>query len=69
VTWSDELVMHQISDVATDPNLKWRAGDGADHWVSGTRDGISIEILIRNNEIWTAYPTNTPRNPPAAARR
>lgn len=28
-----------------------------------TRDGIEIEVMIRNGEIWTGYPTNTPRNP------
>ena len=25
--------------------------------------GVDIEVLIRNNEIWTAYPTNLGRNP------
>lgn len=62
--WSDDRIMHEISDVATDPSLKWTAGDRAgDFFVRGTRDGIDIEVLIRNNEIWTGYPTNVPRNP------
>gem|GEM_PF-1583984 len=62
--WSDSQVMHNISDVATDSSLTWRAGaKPGDFWVNGTRDGIDIEVLIRNNEIWTGYPTNVARNP------
>ena len=63
-TWSDGQVMHNISDVATDPSLVWRPGaKPGDSWVNGTRDGLDIEVLIRNDEIWTAYPTNVARNP------
>ncbi len=29
----------------------------------GTRNGIDIRVAIRNDEIWTAWPTNVPRNP------
>jgi RHS repeat-associated protein len=62
--WSDDEIMHNISDVATDPSLTWRAGNGSgDFFVNGTRDGVDIEVLIRNGEIWTGYPTNLPRNP------
>lgn len=63
-SWSDDEIMHNISDVATDPSLVWRAGDiPGDFWVNGTRGGVDIEVLIRNDEIWTGYPTNLPRNP------
>lgn len=63
-TWSDAQVMHNISDVATDPSLAWRAGaKPGDFWVNGARDGIDIEVLIRNDEIWTGYPTNVARIP------
>lgn len=56
--------MHNISDVATDPALIWRAGDRpGDFFVNGTRDGVDIEVLIRDGEIWTGYRTNVPRNP------
>lgn len=64
VSWSDEQVTHNISDVATDPSLAWRASDmPGDFWVNGTRDGVDIEVLIRDNEIWTGYPSNFLRNP------
>ncbi|WP_456845374.1 RHS repeat-associated core domain-containing protein [Cellulomonas sp. P5_C6] len=62
--WSDARVMHNMSDVATDPSLVWRAGaKPGDFWVNGNRGGIDMEVLIRNDEIWTGYPTNVMRNP------
>jgi hypothetical protein len=62
--WSDDRIMHAIWDIATDPSLTWRAGNRpGDFFVNGTRDGIDIEVLIRNTEIWTGYPTNVARNP------
>ena len=63
--WSDDKIMHSISDVATDPSLIWRVGNKpGDFFVNGTRGGIDIEVLIRNNQIWTGYPTNVIRNAP-----
>lgn len=62
--WSDGRIMHEISDVATDPSLAWRNGNRAgDFFVNGSRGGVDIEVLIRNDQIWTGYPTNLPRNP------
>lgn len=62
--WSDSQVMHYISDVVTDPSVSRRPGaKPGDFWVNGIRDGIDIEVLIRNDEIWTAYPTNVVKNP------
>lgn len=62
-SWSDDQIMHYISDVATDPLSTTVRTQGRDVFVAGTRDRIDIEVLIRNGEIWTAYPTNVPRNP------
>jgi len=62
-SWSDDQIMHQISDVATDPLSAVRPGRGGDVFVTGTRRGVDIEVLLRNGEIWTGYPTNVPRNP------
>lgn len=61
--WSDDQIMHHISDVATDPASRIVRQQGQDVFVRGSRDGIEIEVLIRNGEIWTGYPTNVPRNP------
>lgn len=61
--WYDAKIMHNISDVATDPLSVTRHGRGGDVFARGTREGIEIEVLIRRGEIWTGYPTNVPRNP------
>jgi RHS repeat-associated protein len=62
-SWSDAQIMHNISDVATDPNSVFMPGRGGDIWATGARSGIDIEMLMRNGEIWTGYPTNVLRNP------
>jgi hypothetical protein len=63
-SWTDAKVMHEISDVATDPRSISRPGAGPnDVFVNGSRDGVDIEVLLRRGNIWTGYPTNLPRNP------
>ncbi|QNQ18546.1 hypothetical protein HF650_01585 [Kosakonia sp. SMBL-WEM22] len=69
--WSDDDILHHVSDVATDPNSvsgvgKWNSPD-----VTGTREGIDIRIDFYPpnhpeyaGKISTSYPTNTPPNPP-----
>ena len=62
--WSDDRIMHEISDVATDPSLTPRPGRGGRTIVEGTRDGIDIRVIQEaNGDIVTGYPTNVPRNP------
>jgi RHS repeat-associated protein len=62
--WSAARVMHEISDVATNPTSTPKVQGG---WtvITGTRGDVEIRVIIKNNtgEIWTAYPTNLPRNP------
>ena len=62
-SWSDDEIIHHISDVATDPAAATHTQGGAT-FANGTRHGVDIEVVIRNDEIRTGYPTNTPRNPP-----
>jgi RHS repeat-associated protein len=61
-SWSDDKIMDHVSDVATDPSSMTRPGRNGDIFVRGTREGVEIEVLVRRGEIWTAYPTNVPRN-------
>jgi len=61
--WSADKVMHEISDVATDPNLVFRTGRGGSTIVTGTRDGVDIQVILRDGDIITGYQTNLPRNP------
>lgn len=55
-SWSDDLIMHHVSDVVTDPASRIVRQQGRDVFVRGVRDGREIEVLLRNGEIWTAYP-------------
>lgn len=61
--WSANRVMHEISDVATDPKSVFRTGRGGSTIVTGTRDGVDIRVILRNGDIVTGHPTNLPRNP------
>lgn len=62
--WSDSKIMHEISDVATDPNSVTRAGRGGRTITKGTRNGVDIRVIQeRNGDIVSGFPTNVPRNP------
>jgi hypothetical protein len=65
--WSGGRVMHEISDVATDPNAVRLPGRGRRTRVLGTRDGVDIEVILESRAkgggIVTGFPTNLPRNP------
>src|SRR5262249_52872338 len=54
--WTDDQVIHYVSDVATDPNSEVLYSGPVDRMVKGWRDNVEIQVLIRNNEIWTAFP-------------
>jgi len=61
---SDDSIIHDISDIATDPSLKSRSGRGGRTITDGTRNGVDIRVVQeRNGDIVTGFPTNTPRNP------
>ncbi|MCU1489438.1 MAG: type secretion protein Rhs, partial [Acidimicrobiaceae bacterium] len=62
--WSAGQIMNDISDVATDPASS-RVVQGGRTIVTGTRDGVDIQVIINNrtDEIVSGYPTNLPRNP------
>lgn len=65
--WSAERVMHEISDVATDPRSAVSKGRGGRAIVRGSRDGVDISVVLespsRGGGIVTGFPTNLPRNP------
>ncbi len=70
--WSDDELMHHVSDVATDPN-SIRGVDNMGSWdvpyAIGIRDGVEIRVdFFGSNskhfgKISTAYPINAPLNP------
>ena len=60
----DDSIIHDISDIATDPALKSRPGRGGRTITDGTRNGVDMRVIQeRNGDIVTGFPTNTPRNP------
>jgi len=70
VGWSDERILHEISDIATDPNAVTGVGKWNSPFVIGTRDGIEIRVDFypsnhptHAGKISTAYPINVKRNP------
>ncbi|PZE39357.1 EndoU domain-containing protein [Curtobacterium sp. MCPF17_031] len=63
-SWSDGRIIHDISDVATDPDLEWvpQGKAGTTFIANGMRDGVAIRVVIRNDEIISGFPTNTSKN-------
>jgi RHS repeat-associated protein len=61
-SWSDEKILHEISDVTTDPASKVTL-QGNTTIYQGTRDGVDLKVIYRDGRIVTGYPTNVPRNP------
>ena len=68
--WDAGRIMHEVSDVATDPNSTWtqqtgpagslytRAGDPARFAATGDRGGVPIKVIVEpaGEGIITAYP-------------
>lgn len=68
--WSDDRIMHAVSDIATDPSLEWvqqtgragadltRSGKPVRHTVEGVRDGVKIRVVLEpaGEGIVTGFP-------------
>ncbi|WP_307476592.1 EndoU domain-containing protein [Cytobacillus purgationiresistens] len=58
--WNADRVMHNVSDIATDPKLNWNKGrivKGIQRYeVTGIRDGINIKVITDGRDIITAFP-------------
>lgn len=62
VGWSDAKILHEISDIATDPNAA-RQIQGKVTVVTATREGVNIRVIVQDGRIKTGYLTSLPRNP------
>jgi RHS repeat-associated protein len=62
-SWSPGRIMHEASDIATDPSLPVEH-QGVRDVIHGTRDGVDIKVVTDGSDIITAHPTNLPKNPP-----
>ena len=68
--WSADRIMHEVSDIATDPALAWvrqtgpagsyytKAGDPARFFVVGERGGVNVKVIVEpfGEGIITGYP-------------
>ena len=58
--WSAEKVMHEVSDIITDPEIEWvydRTVKGTDRYAAiGVRDGVKIRVVTDGKDIITAFP-------------
>jgi RHS repeat-associated protein len=69
-SWSDDKILHNVSDVATDPSAFRDVGKWNSPYAIGKRDGIEIRVDFYPNDhpvhagkVSTAYPINVPANP------
>lgn len=68
--WSDDKIMHSVSDIATDPSLTWvqqtgragaaftRGGAPVRYTIEGVRDGVKIRVVLEpgGEGIITGFP-------------
>jgi hypothetical protein len=62
-SWSEARIMHEISDVATDPSSTFSPAGRGSTIVTGLRDGVEIQVVLRGGNIVSGYPINLPRDP------
>ncbi len=63
-SWSDDEIIHEISDIATDPSAVRTPLPRGGTLVDGTRNGVDIRVVLDSHgNIVTGYPTNMPKNP------
>jgi RHS repeat-associated protein len=64
--WTADKIMHEISDIATDPKVAAIPVRGGRTKSNAVRDGVDIEVILeapkKGGEIVTGYATNLPRN-------
>jgi hypothetical protein len=55
--WSDDKIIREIGDVARTPDKTPTARRRGGWICEGTRDGVTIEVVInRDGQVWTGYP-------------
>lgn len=64
-SWSDQKIENVISDIATDPKIKWELESNGYKTTTKMVEGIDIKVVYDpiKDRIVSGYPTNTPKNP------
>jgi hypothetical protein len=67
--WDAVKIMTVVSKDAANDNLDWRHERNGNDLAEVTEDGVKIRIVVNgaHDQVITAYPLNTPRNPCPAA--
>ena len=69
-SWTPGQIMHNVSDIATDPSLRWvqqtgkvgaeftKNGPPVRYYVDGVRDGVTIRVIVEpgGEGIITGFP-------------
>lgn len=67
--WSDQRIIHHVSDVATDPRSVRGVDSRGTPYAENYRDGVKIRVTffpdshVRSGQISSAYPLDTFANP------
>jgi hypothetical protein len=67
--WDEEKILVTVSKIAANDNVRWQQENNGYFTGQETIDGIKIRVVKdrEGDDVVTAYPLNTPRNPCAAA--
>ena len=65
-SWDGNKIIHEVSDIVTDPSISWEANKtvrGIDRFkAKGVRDGVEIEVIVepKGEGIISAWPVSGP---------
>ncbi len=68
--WSDERIIHNVSDIATDPNVELKFDPRGTPFKEAIRDGIKLRVTFfpethkKSGKISSSYPVEERKNPP-----
>ena len=55
--WSGEKIMHEVSDIITDPSVPWSPNKVSGRYEAiAERDGVTIKVVTDGSDIITAFP-------------
>ena len=63
--WTTEMILSTVLKDAANDNLNWRHEDNGNEVAEVAESGVTIRLVVsaRHDQIITAYPISTPRNP------
>jgi hypothetical protein len=63
--WSGDDIIANVELIASNDNLPWRKQKNGYYTAEETVEGVRVRVILngRRNDVVTAYPVNTGRNP------